>query len=234
MPVPSLDILAHAAVETARISIPAVLGARRGTLTPAECDTMLRSWAERLLRQVGVELEVGGLEHLAQSTAYVVMSNHQSHYDIPTLFSALPLSLRMVAKQELFRTPLWGPAMTAAGFIAIDRGNQKAAYKALQRGGELMRSQGLSLYIAPEGTRSADGTVASFKRGGFEVARATRAPILPVAIDGTRAILAKGESRVHRGRRVRVRVLAPLHEPDFKDMDGLRAHVRQLIVDALG
>jgi len=231
---PSLGVLAHAVLETAKISVPAVWRAQRGTLTDAFCDEELRSWSKNLLERVALRLEVTGLEHLLPGvTSYVVMSNHQSLYDIPTLFVALPLSLRMAAKAELFSVPVWGRAMSVAGFVKIDRKNPDRARQALEEAGRTMQRRGLSLAISPEGTRSPDGKVRRFKRGGFEFARATGFPILPVAIDGTRHILPKGADRVHEGQLVRVSVQEPLVSPDFGDMETLREAVRARIAGAL-
>jgi len=230
----SLGTISHALIETAKISLPAVWRAQRGTLTDASCDDMLRSWSGRLLDHAEVKLEVSGLSLLLPGAAsYVVMSNHQSLYDIPALFVALPLSLRMAAKAELFSVPVWGRAMTAAGFVKIDRKDPERARAALAEAGISMQQRGLSLAISPEGTRSPDGVVRRFKRGGFEFAKATGFPILPVAIDGTRHILAKGKGRVQRGQVVRVSVLAPLAPPDFTDFERLRESVRSRIAAAL-
>ncbi len=192
---PSLGVFSHAVIETAKISLPAVWRAQRGTLTDSECDDLLREWSARLLSRADVKLEVSGLERLLPGAqSYVIMSNHQSLYDIPALFAALPLSLRMAAKAELFSVPVWGRAMTVAGFVKIDRKDPEKARRALETAGRSMAERGLSLAISPEGTRSPDGLVRRFKRGGFEFARATGFPILPVAIDGTRHILSKGQS----------------------------------------
>lgn len=231
---PSLGVFSHAIVETAKISVPAVWRSHRGTLTDAFCDEKLRSWSQRLLDRVELDLRVTGLERLLPGEqSYVVMSNHQSLYDIPTLFVALPLSLRMAAKAELFSVPIWGRAMTVAGFVKIDRKDPESARAALAEAGATMQRRGISLAISPEGTRSSDGVVRRFKRGGFEFARATGLPILPVAIDGTRHILPKGADRVRLGQVVNVSVLEPLVSPNFEDFEALRESVRVRIAGAL-
>lgn len=232
---PSLGVFSHAVLETAKISVPAVWRATNGTITDAFCDEKLRGWSQRLLDRVEVELEVSGLDRLIPGvSSYVVMSNHQSLYDIPALFVALPLSLRMAAKAELFSVPIWGRAMAAAGFVKIDRKDPARARAALAEAGVTMQERGLSLAISPEGTRSPDGTVRRFKRGGFEFAQATGWPILPVAIEGTRHILPKGADQVQLGQRVRVSVLEPLVRPNFDDLERLREEVRAQIATELG
>lgn len=228
------DVLAHAIWETLKISGPAVLRARRGTLTPADCDVALRSWSKRLIDFAEIDLHVSGAEHIRPGQAYVIVSNHQSLYDIPVLYLGLPLSLRMVAKKELFRTPLWGEAMRVAGFVPIDRKDRRGAYRALEAAGKNMLETGMSLYLAPEGTRTSDGSVGTFKRGAFEIARATGLPILPVCIDGTRAVLPKDGVHVERKRRVTVTILSPVSAPHASEVDALRQELRSRIAQALG
>ncbi len=230
----SADVLLHATWETLKISCPAVVRARRGTLTPGDCDTALRSWARRLVDFAEIELEVRGQEHLTPGQPYVVVSNHQSLYDVPVLYVALPLSLRMVAKKELFRTPLWGEAMRVAGFVPIDRKDREAAYRALEEAGRGLRESGISLYLAPEGTRTSDGSVGPFKRGAFELARRAGLPILPVSIDGTREVLPKNGTEVKRKRRVTVTILSPVSAPKESEVDDLRQELRSRIARVVG
>src|SRR5262249_17995708 len=96
--------LANAVFHTLRICVPTVIQSALGTLTTPTCDARLDSWSASLVRYAKIELDVSGLEHAPLDEAFVVMSNHRSHYDIPVLFQALrPRRLRMVAKAELFR-----------------------------------------------------------------------------------------------------------------------------------
>src|SRR5262252_9168914 len=113
--------LARAVAETARISVPTLIEGLSGKLTAAGCDERLMLWSRRLLEQAGITLRVEGLERLPADEAFVVMSNHQSHYDIPVMFQALQRRVRMVAKKELYRLPVFAGAMRLAGFVEIDR-----------------------------------------------------------------------------------------------------------------
>lgn len=204
-------VLLHTALETVKISLPTVIEARRGVLQQEHCDARLRSWASRVLGHVGANVVVDGLEHLSKSDGpFIVVSNHQSLYDIPVIYASLPLRLRMAAKAELFNVPLWGRALRDSGFVSIDRKNPDRARQALFEAGERMRKSGISLYVAPEGTRSSDGKLGRFKRGAFLLAQVTGLPVLPVAIAGTFSIHQKGERRIARGRQVRVQVLPTL------------------------
>lgn len=229
-----MNVLLHAAVETARISLPTIREARRGGLSQAVCDQRLRSWAQTLIQRADIQLSVEGLSHLEpRSSPFVVVSNHESYYDIPCLYATLPLSLRMAAKKELFQIPIWGPALRASGFVEINRQSPKAAYQALREAGQFMAREGVSLYIAPEGTRSEAGLLGRFKKGAFEVARVAGFRVLPVVLRGTGAVHKKGELRVHRGRRVVVSVLPPLSPSAFPGSKEMAEATRAQIEEAL-
>src|SRR5262249_36047872 len=146
-------------------------------------------WSAAIVRYARVEIDVSGLEHAPGDEAFVVMSNHRSHYDIPVLFQALrPRRLRMVAKAELFRVPIWAGAMRAAGFVEVNRSNRIAAVRSLERAREAIRA-GTSIWIAPEGTRGSGAELGPFKKGGFHMAAGAEARLLPIPGPGTRRIL---------------------------------------------
>lgn len=196
-------------METLRISVPTLVEAVFGRVTSEVCDQRLHSWSRRVLDQAEVKIEVFGLEHIQPREQYVVMSNHQSHYDIPVLFQALGVPIRMVAKRELYKIPIFAHAMRAAGFIEIDRRDRDQAIRALRSARESLHET-VSIWIAPEGTRSRSGRLAPFKKGGFYLALQTGLRILPVTITGTRDILPADGLHVTRGRSVRVQVSPPI------------------------
>jgi 1-acyl-sn-glycerol-3-phosphate acyltransferase len=142
--------------------------------------------------------------------------------------------MRMVAKKELFRVPVWGKAMRAAGMVEVDRGNHDSAIQSLERAREAL-ARGISIWIAPEGTRSDDGLLGEFKRGGFHLAVGAGARILPVSIDGTRAVLPAKGGEVHDGRTVRVTLHAPVATQDFdkEQLEPLIETVRDAIASGL-
>lgn len=227
---PSVDVLLRVAVETLRISLPTIVEAARGTVSSRVCDERLDSWAQHLLEQAGLTLEVSGRENLTPGEGYVVMSNHQSHYDIPVLFHALRIPMRMVAKKEIFQIPFMSRAMRAAGFVEVDRQNRESAVQTLSQAGERFRGS-MSIWIAPEGTRSRTGRLGSFKKGGFHLAIQTGMRILPVTIDGTRRTLPSGGLTVVRGNTARVTIGAPIDTQayDASRIGELIARVRSAI-----
>jgi len=213
-------------VTTARISLPTVVESAFGRLTTETCDTRLDWWARKILDDAGVDLVVRGREHAEGDEPFIVMSNHQSLYDVPCLFRALPGRLRMVAKAELFKVPVWGQAMAAAGFIRIDRSDRDQAVQSLRAGASQLQ-QGTRIWIAPEGTRSPTGALGTFKSGGFRMALETGTRILPIAIDGTRHVLPAKGAVVNTGKRVVLTILPPV-DPRPYGVEGRKALMRDV------
>jgi 1-acyl-sn-glycerol-3-phosphate acyltransferase len=201
-------------VHTARITLPTVVDAVLGRIDPDMLDQRLASWAQKMIDEARITIVVRGREHLGYGETFILMSNHQSHYDIPVLYRAIPRRLRMVAKAELFRIPLFGRAMRAAGFVKVNRGDRRQAVQSL-RDSASMLEHGTLLWIAPEGTRSVTGELGSFKSGGFHMALETGHRILPIAIDGTRNVLQSGTIDLHRGHHVTVTILPPIDPKAF-------------------
>ncbi len=154
-------------------------------------DRRIHRWAKALLNVVNASVQIHNpyKTHLTENHPYILMSNHTSLYDIPLIFEVFPKnSIRMIAKKELFQVPLWGKAMKASEFLAIDRKNSTQAIKDLEMVREKMQD-GIIPWIAPEGTRSRDGKLGVFKKGGFMLALQTGATIIPVTIKGAARIL---------------------------------------------
>lgn len=222
-------------VDTGRISVSTVVDATLGRLDAEACDERLAWWSQKILADARATIEVRGREHIANPReTFIVMSNHQSLYDIPVLYRAIPGRLRMVAKAELFRVPVWGRAMKAAGMVRVDRGDRKQAVGSLREGGAMLE-EGTMIWIAPEGTRSQTGEVGPFKSGGFHLALETGHRILPVAIDGTREILPAKGTVVQTDKRVVVTILPPIDPKSYgsERRKELMAAVRDAIVKAL-
>lgn len=219
---------------TGRISAPTVVDALLGRVSMERCDERLAWWSRKLLDEAEVTLEVRGAEKIPDG-AMVIMSNHRSYYDIPTVFCSIPGRVRMVAKKELFRVPVFGPAMLAAGFVKIDRENRHSAIASLDESKRLLES-GTRVWIAPEGTRSKDGSLGSFKSGGFHLAMGAGVPILPMALTGTEKILPHDGFSVHKGAHVTATILDPVDSNMFGpgSRKQLAAEVKRRIAAALG
>lgn len=206
----------------------------RGSVERADIDERTHWFGRRVVDLLDVELVAHGGERLRADGSYVYMSNHQSHLDIPILYATLPSrTIRMLGKVELFKIPLWGRGLKAAEFISVDRSNHVRAVESIERAKELLRD-GVSIYLAPEGTRSLTGKIGPLKKGGFHLALDTQTPIVPVAIRGTIDILPRGSRVMQKGKRVEVTIgdPIPVENRDLKDLmaqvaDFLRSHVER-------
>jgi 1-acyl-sn-glycerol-3-phosphate acyltransferase len=212
----------------ARVTAPTLVEAARGSLARASIDERARWFGRRVVELLDIELTTSGAEHVPPR-AVVYMSNHQSHLDIPMLYAALPSpSIRMLAKTELFRIPLWGRGLREAEFVEVDRSNHASAVQSIDHAARLLRD-GVSIYLAPEGTRSRDGRVGKLKKGGFHLALGTGAPIVPVAIRGTINILPRGGKVMRSGQRVSVQIGAPI-DVAGRDMADLISQVSDFLM----
>lgn len=212
----------------ARVTAPTLVEAARGSLARASIDERARWFGRRVVELLDIELSSSGAEHVPPR-AVVYMSNHQSHLDIPMLYATLPSpSIRMLAKTELFKIPLWGRGLREAEFIEVDRSNHASAVRSIDHAARLLRD-GVSIYLAPEGTRSRDGRIGKLKKGGFHLALGTGAPIIPVAIRGTIAILPRGGTVMRSGQRVSVEIGPPI-EAAGRDLADLMAQVSDFLV----
>jgi 1-acyl-sn-glycerol-3-phosphate acyltransferase len=158
----------------------------------------IRTWARLLLWTCGVKTEVNGQENLPSEGPFIIMSTHNSHFDIPVLLKEVPRQFRIVAKKVLFKIPIFGWILSAAGYVSVDRGNKRQAFASLDKAAESVTA-GMPLLIFPEGTRSPDGLLGRFKKGGFVLATKAKAPVIPVIVAGTFSVLPKTTWRICPG-----------------------------------
>lgn len=191
------------------------------------------AWAWLLCRVNFTRVRLVGRENARRGQAYVIMSNHQSHFDVLAFYGHWGRQFRWVMKQELRRVPVLGAATAAYGNIFIDRSNREKAIEGLKAARPLFE-QGISVMIFPEGTRSTDGRMREFKKGGFLLAIDAGLPILPVSITGTHRIL-PGRRMWLRPGKVRITVHPPIETAGFapEDRDRLMAVVRAAIASGL-
>lgn len=207
-----------------------------GRLRRADVDRYTRRWSSLLLRLVRMNLSVHGeMPDFNDGRRYILLSSHASHYDIPASFVALPGSIRMLAKKELFGIPIFGAAIRAAEFPSVDRHNRQQAVKDLERARRMMES-GIVLWAAPEGTRSKDGRLLPFKKGCFHLALDTNAIIVPIAFRGISDVLPARTWRFNLGLPVQLHIGAPIDASryDVAQLPELMAQVRLSMQDLLG
>jgi len=157
-----------------------------------------RLWGRIQLATTGTRVKIQGLESVDFRRSYILVSNHQSTFDIFALLGYLPMQFRWTAKAELFRIPILGWSMSRIGYVPIERSSPKKAYRSMLQAAEKVKN-GMSVMVFPEGTRSPDGKIQPFKKGAFLIALKSQAPILPIAIRGTEKIMQKGDWRTQPG-----------------------------------
>lgn len=186
-------------------------------------------WCRLIARTTGARVRVHGLEHLEPRTSYVFLSSHQSYMDIPAMLGYLPVQLRIAAKKPLFRIPFMGWHLSRAGHIPIDRSSTQNAVMSMRKAAAYIR-RGICAFVFPEGTRSPDGALHAFKKGGFKLAVQAGAPIVPVTILGSRQVLPKN-SIIFRPGPIDMYVDKPIPTAGLKDEDleGLMREVRAAI-----
>ena len=167
-----------------------------------------RLWSILLLKASCLRVRVSSEAELDPKASYVLLSNHQSLFDIPVLLSTVPGQVRMMAKRSLFRIPIFGWGLAFGGFIPIDRGDRSTAKQSFSSALAKIKN-GTSILLFPEGTRALTDTLLPFQRGGFLIAMKTGLPIVPVGIRGTRAVQHKGNWGI-RPNPIEVRYGAPI------------------------
>lgn len=227
----SLYILFIVLLCTGYTCVRTVVKSLLGTITKQWCDEELQRWVKRIVKLIKAKCKLINPNHVSpkQGQPTIIMCNHTSLFDIPLSFWAFPKeSIRMLAKSELFKIPFFGKAMRASGFPKITRHNRKQAIQELNAVSELLRS-GVVMWIAPEGTRSRDGRLASFKKGGFITAINTQATIIPIGIRGANMILPAKTMRLNLGQEIEIHVGDPIDASQYtlEDKDKLIAVVHQ-------
>ena len=164
----------------------------------------MRRWCQASAESLGIDIDVSGLEEVPAEGAFLYACNHQSLVDILVLGAVLPGDMKWAAKRSLMNIPFLGWHLRLAGHVPVDRG-VGAGDQVIERFTATLK-RGKPLLVFPEGTRSEDGSLQSFKDGAFRAATAAGAPVVPVALDGTGQMMRKGARRLRRNDRITVTV----------------------------
>lgn len=184
------------------------------------------------LRAAGVRVRVVGTENVPHGRACILMSNHVSNLDPPVLLPSIPGMTAVFLKKELMRIPLLGTAMRMGKFVPVARGNQREdAIRSVEAAKDALRAE-LHITVFPEGTRSPDGRLLPFKKGAFFLAAESGAPMVPVVLYGTAAMMPKNSLKIVPGEAV-VRFLPAMDPADFATRDDLMAAMRARMETAL-
>lgn len=184
-----------------------------------------RAWARSLLWFAGVRVTVEGLEKIDPHGRHVFCANHLSYMDTPVVLAHIPTQFRFLAKKGLFSIPLMGTHLTQAGHIPVPLDDPRKAVRTLTLAAKGIQERSTSMLIFPEGGRSEDGMLRPFKDGGAYIAIKAQVPLVPVALIGTREVLAMGSATFHPWRRVILRIGEPI------PTDGLTLRNRQELTE---
>lgn len=216
----------------------AMVRSATGRITRQWVDDRIQIWTKQMLRLWGIKYRVYNPKKVKPKAgqATIMMCNHSSLFDIPLSFCAFPdTSLRMLAKKELGNLPFMGQGMKAADFPLVDRKNRQQAVKDLKAIHHLLET-GIVMWIAPEGTRSPDGKLGAFKKGGFITAIETGAQIIPVGIRGAENIIPARTYRFYPNQTAEIHIGEPVDASAFTldNKDELIQKVRNQMLTLVG
>ncbi len=181
---------------------------------------------------LGIEVEVAGLENFAKNKSYVFMANHQSMLDV-VVIALIPQFVHVIAKKEMFKVPVIGLGMKIVEYVSVDRKGKKGGRKSIERAVSLIKGKKYSFLIFPEGTRSLNGKLQQFRRGGFYLALNSGVPIVPITITGSFELMPKYNFFIKKGK-----IKVAFHKPigvqayDENSLPELMAKVRAEISTA--
>ena len=210
------------------LCIITILITRRGWAA----DVLGRIWARWILAACGIHVDVDGVEHLDPRRSYVIVSNHLSNFDIWATLAAVPLNIRFVAKKELLRLPVFGQALALSNHIVIDRSHPEAAITRINERIAAQIDDGFCILFYAEGTRSRDGKVHAFKKGGVSLAMRTGLPVVPMSVSGTRKFLPRSHVVIRPGGRVKIVLAPPIETTNYlwERRDELNEQVRNAVI----
>lgn len=184
------------------------------------------------VRAAGIRIEVTGRENIPVGRPCIFMCNHVSNLDPPVVLPVLPGRSSVLLKKELMSIPILGRAMRMGQFVPVERGGKREAAQASVAAAGKALEDGLHILVFPEGTRSRDGRLSTFKKGPFFLAMETQAPVVPIAISGTEAMMQKGSAAIQPGVAT-VRFLPAIEPQNFETREDLLRAVRAEIAKAL-
>lgn len=195
-------------------------------------DVLGRVWSRWIIKACGIQVEVEGLQHVQHNRSYVIVSNHLSNFDIWATLGALPLNIRFVAKKELLRLPVFGQALAVSNHIVIDRAKPDEAIARINAQVGANIDEGFCILFYAEGTRSQDGRILPFKKGGVTLAMRAGLPVIPMSVSGTRKFLPKGCVVIRPGGRVKIVLGEPIDTAGlpFEQRETLNERVRDVVI----
>jgi 1-acyl-sn-glycerol-3-phosphate acyltransferase len=175
-------------------------------------------WSPFVIPLIGGKLKIENGDRIDPKQSYLIMANHNSFIDIPVLFKAMPFYTYFIAKKEIKKIPLLGWYVGAYGMIYIDRSDSAKAKVSIAHAAKLIEA-GKHVIIFPEGTKSKDGKIAAFKKGGFHLAEQSNVPILPIKIEGATQVWPNKQPFKLGFGRITVKVGKPITANELEKME---------------
>lgn len=190
-------------------------------------------WARSILRACGIRVDIEGLEHVESCQSCILISNHLSNFDIWCTLAKLPKTVRFVAKKELTTIPIFGWALAMSDHIVIDRDDSESAIRTINAA-VAKSPDGIAILFYGEGTRSRDGRVGPFKKGGVTLALRTGLPVIPLSVSGTRKFLPRACWIIRPDGRVKLKFGAPIPTTGIplEQRGELTAEVRRRVIES--
>lgn len=207
--------------------VPLILAA---LVSPGYCvrrrQRIVSTWGKVQMAMLGVGLDLHGSEHLDRPGPAILLFNHQSIFDLLIVSSIWPENAVVLYKQEFHKIPIIGRMLRAMDMLAIDRSDHQRAVATMAEAATRIREKNMKVMISPEGTRSRTDGLQQFKRGAFHLAIDTRAPMIPVVLQGVRKVMHPG-SLLSRGGTIRIDVLEPIDTTDWT-VENIDQYVRDI------
>ncbi len=175
-------------------------------------------WSPFVIPLIGGKIKIENGDRIDPKQSYLIMANHNSFIDIPVLFKAMPFYTYFIAKKEIKKIPLLGWYVGAYGMIYIDRSDSAKAKVSIAHAAKLIEA-GKHVIIFPEGTKSKDGKIAAFKKGGFHLAEQSNVPILPIKIEGATQVWPNKQPFKLGFGRITVKVGKPITANELEKME---------------
>jgi 1-acyl-sn-glycerol-3-phosphate acyltransferase len=211
------------------------LGWRKSDRLPCRCPEIARGWARAMLRAAGVKVVLENAEAINPEHPQILVANHVSWFDVVAIAGFVPGAFRFVAKKELERVPVFGPAWKACGHISVDRHDHQRAVESLAEARRVLERDRPTVILFAEGTRSLDGELRPFKKGAFVLAIQTGVEVVPAAVLGSYEVMRKGSWMIRTGRTVTVRFGAPIPVQglEMEDRDALTRQAHDAVAALL-
>lgn len=186
---------------------------------------------KRIIKVAGAEVTVKGIENINPDETYLFVSNHQSNYDIPLLYTFSPIKMAFVAKQEMEKWPIVGELMKLRGCILLNRTNPRKAVDSIKQGVNVLRN-GESMAVFPEGKRSKSNSMNSFKPGSFKFALHSDVKVAPVVIKNSHKLMEANNGKI-KPAKIEITFLKPINPKKYKDAVTLSNYVEKLIKEEI-